>query len=241
MRVFATSLLCGLLLLVFKFKRELNIVKPTKTGYISYTVDMDKQDIKLYWKKKNGDYLWNLGNVKEQVEDQGKELVLAMNAGMFHQDLNPVGLFIQDGLTIKRINRASGKWNFSWKPNGVFYITDENRVKVCRTENFVNNRRIKYATQSGPMLIADGVMHRGFRQSTGKNIRNGVGILPGNKAIFAISRGKVTFFEFAQFFKDKGCRNALFFDGCISQAYIPEKGITETGGFFGVMVGVTNK
>jgi uncharacterized protein YigE (DUF2233 family) len=35
-----------------------------------------------------------------------------------------------------------------------------------------------------------------------------------------------------------GCKNALFLDGFVSSMYLPEKGLIDTGGDFGVMIGV---
>ncbi|WP_133994719.1 hypothetical protein [Dinghuibacter silviterrae] len=56
------------------------------------------------------------------------------------------------------------------------------------------------------------------------NIRNGVGILPGNKLLFAISREPVNFYDFAAFFKAQGCR------------YAPEQQWEQTDGDFGVII-----
>jgi uncharacterized protein YigE (DUF2233 family) len=72
-------------------------------------------------------------------------------------------------------------------------------------------------------------------------IRNGVGILPDNKVVFAMSKNEITFYDFAKYFQSLGCKNALYFDGIVSRMYLPEKKWTQTDGNFGVMVGVTNK
>ena len=70
------------------------------------------------------------------------------------------------------------------------------------------------------------------------NIRNGVGILPNNDVIFAISKEEINFYDFAKFFKDMGCKNALFLDGFVSKMYLPEKGLVDIEGEFGVLIGV---
>ena len=60
------------------------------------------------------------------------------------------------------------------------------------------NINIKYATQSGPLLVIDGEIHDKFRYgSKNMNVRNGVGILPDGKLIFAISKEKINFYDFA--------------------------------------------
>jgi uncharacterized protein YigE (DUF2233 family) len=65
-----------------------------------------------------------------------------------------------------------------------------------------------------------------------------VGILPNNDIILAISKGVFNFYYFAKFFKDNGCKNALFLDGFVSRMYCPEKDLVSTEGEFGVMIGV---
>lgn len=208
---------------------------------LAYTVDIKTQDLQLYWKNDKGEILNSIRNLKKYVESKNLTLNFAMNGGMFTEQFGPVGLFIQDGKTIKNINNSNGKGNFNWKPNGVFYITEDNVPVVCQTGKFVNKGNLKYATQSGPMLVIDGKIHDGFEKSTSMYKRNGVGILPDNKVVFAMSKKEITFYDFAKYFQSLGCKDALYFDGFVSRMYLPEKNWTQTDGNFGVMIGVTNK
>jgi uncharacterized protein YigE (DUF2233 family) len=162
-----------------------------------------------------------------------------MNGGMFHKDLSPVGLYVEKGQKKQPlVTKKEGYGNFFMQPNGVFYINNDNQPKVCTTDNYPN-QTVKFATQSGPMLLIDGVIHPAFnKDSEHLNIRNGVGILPNGHALFCISNEEVTFYEMATFFKDKSCQNALYLDGFVSKVYCPEKGKTTDGGPFGVMIGV---
>ena len=92
------------------------------------------------------------------------------------------------------------------------------------------------------MLIIDGQIHSAFKAgSTNLNIRNGVGILPNNKVVFAMSKTAINFYDFAKFFKNLGCKNALFLDGFVSRTYLPEKKWMQTDGNFGVIMGVIEK
>lgn len=208
---------------------------------ISFTVDLKKQDLQLYWKNDDGRPLRNIQNLKSYVERKGKTLLFAANAGMYQQDNSPLGLFIQNGETLSPLNTRSANGNFYLKPNGVFYIVG-NRAFISTTENFKSNDKIKYATQSGPMLVIDGKIHPAFRQgSVNGNIRNGVGILPDGKIVFAMSKSEINFYDFAKYFQDLGCENALYLDGFVSRTYLPEKNWTQTDGNFGVMIGVTNR
>jgi len=163
-----------------------------------------------------------------------------MNAGMYKQDYSPQGLFIENKKLLHPLDTSSGTGNFYLKPNGVFYITFDNTAIICTTTDFKDYGQIKYATQSGPMLLIDGQIHSAFKEgSTNLNIRNGVGILPDNTLVFAMSKKEINFYDFANYFKTLGCKNALYLDGLVSRTYLPAKNWTQIDGNFGVIIGVT--
>ena len=208
--------------------------------FVTCIVDIKKQDIQLYWKNDTGEIFRNIQNLRSYLEKNKKKLVFAMNGGMFKPDNSPQGLFIQKRKTLSPLDTSSGSGNFYLKPNGVFYITTGNVPVICTTADFKDDGKIKYATQSGPMLLINGQIHPAFKQgSANLNIRNGVGILPGNKVIFAMSKAPVNFYDFASYFKNLGCVNALYLDGFVSRTYLPEKNWIQTDGNFGVIIGVT--
>jgi uncharacterized protein YigE (DUF2233 family) len=209
---------------------------------LSCKVDPKKQDLQLYWKNDKGEKLKSVQNLKTYVESKNLTLTFAMNAGMFNQDFSPQGLFIQNKKTLAVLDTANGKGNFYLQPNGVFYINTNNVPFICKTTDFTNNGKIKYATQSGPMLVIDGQIHSAFKDgSTNLNIRNGVGLLPDNKVVFAMSKTEINFYDFAKYFQSLGCKNALYLDGFVSRTYFPEKKWIQTDGNFGVIIGVTEK
>jgi uncharacterized protein YigE (DUF2233 family) len=212
---------------------------PDEGLFISYTADTKKQSLQFYWKDDKNEPLRSIGNLKSWVEKSKKKLVFAMNGGMYKTDNSPLGLYIEKQTVLSRLNKSSGHGNFYLKPNGVFYLTTDNTPVICNTTSFINNGKIKYATQSGPMLVSDGEIHPAFKKgSANLNIRNGVGILPGNKVIFAMSKKGISFYDFADYFKKMGCKNALYLDGFVSRTYLPEKNWVQTGGNFGVMIAV---
>lgn len=138
------------------------------------------------------------------------------------------------------IDTTKGNGNFYLKPNGVFYISFNKKPNICITEKFIENKNINFATQSGPMLVIDGNIHFAFQKnSVNLNIRNGVGILPNNQIIFAMSKKEINFYEFAEYFKELGCKNALYLDGFVSRTYLPEKKWIQTDGNFSVIIGVS--
>ncbi len=211
-----------------------------KERILSYIVDPKVADIQFYWKDNHSKILGSIHNLERMLTDKNKKLLFAMNGGMYDKERAPQGLFIQNEIKIKSLDTLSGKGNFYLKPNGVFYITADNRAIICTTTNFINDGKIKYATQSGPMLLINGEIHPAFvERSKNLNIRNGVGILPDNKIVFAISKESINFYDFASYFKTLGCNNALYLDGFVSRAYVPEKNWIQTDGNFGVIIGVT--
>lgn len=229
--------------LIFLAALALPAFRSSETGsdtILSYTANPGKQELKLYWKDEKGQILGSLLRLKQFVESGGKKLVFAANAGMYMENQAPLGLFIQEQKTMRRLNIANGSGNFYLKPNGVFYLSSGRQAGICTTEEFPGRKPVSYATQSGPMLLINGEIHPAFTKgSANLNIRNGVGILPDSSVIFAMSKQPLNFYDFAMFFKQKGCKQALYLDGFVSRTYLPEKNWIQTDGNFGVMIGIT--
>jgi len=210
------------------------------SNIISYTVDPKLQDISLYWKDDSGHILGSIQRLKDYLEHKDKKLVFATNGGMFKTDHSPVGLFIQQEIMLAPLDTSAGNGNFYLKPNGVFYLTKDKKANICPTTEFRSSEQVKFATQSGPMLLINNVIHPAFKDgSTNVNIRNGVGILPNGNIVFAMSKEAINFYEFVKYFKSLGCQNALYLDGFVSKTYLPEKKWIQTDGDFGVIIAVT--
>jgi uncharacterized protein YigE (DUF2233 family) len=236
-----TSILTAVVVLisagVFVFAQK---TKSIDEQFVSYAVDTKKQDLKLYWKDDQQKIFKSIQNLKSWLDKKHKKLVFAMNGGMYKKDHSPQGIFIENQKLITALDTTSGAGNFYLKPNGVFYINANNLPVICSTSRFINNGKLKYATQSGPMLVIDGQIHSAFKEgSTNFNIRNGVGILPDNRVVFAMSKKELNLYEFAKYFKSLGCKNALYLDGLVSRTYLPGKNWKQTDGNFGVIIGVT--
>jgi uncharacterized protein YigE (DUF2233 family) len=220
--------------------------KTSKSNYpedfVSYQLNTQQQDLQLYWRDDEGQLFNTIGNLQRWLTTKGRRLVFAMNGGMFKQDYSPQGLFIQNGKTISPLATDSGRGNFYLKPNGVFYVTAGRQAVVCTTEQFPDDTTIRYATQSGPMLLIKGKIHPSFNAgSPNVNIRNGVGILPNGHVVFAMSKREINFYDFARYFQDLGCRNALYLDGFVSRTYLPEQQWMQMEGDLGVLIGVTEQ
>jgi uncharacterized protein YigE (DUF2233 family) len=206
----------------------------------SYTVcEVDTtEDVRLFHSGPDGTY-GGFRAVDEALATSGKTLGFAMNAGMYHRDLSPVGLYVEDGVELSGIVTSDGPGNFGLLPNGVFCVGDTFGVFESRT--FKRDRpECRYATQSGPMLLIDGQLHpKLLPDSDSTYIRNGVGVSDdGKRAVFAISNDVVNFHSFARFFRDElGLFEALYFDGNISRLYAPSLGRHDGGFPMGPMVG----
>jgi uncharacterized protein YigE (DUF2233 family) len=52
-----------------------------------------------------------------------------------------------------------------------------------------------------------------------------------------MSKTEISFYDFADYFRKAGCKNALYLDGFVSRTYLPVKDWTQTDGNFGVIIG----
>lgn len=216
-----------------------NADKYSNDKFLTYKVDVKKQNLKLFWKDENGKRFGSIENLKRWAAKKNLELDFVMNAGMYKADNSPQGLYIENKREIIPLDTTKAAGNFYLKPNGVFYITTKKTAKICTTETFFNNGEISFATQSGPMLLIDGKIHPDFKEgSKNVNIRNGVGILPDGKVVFVLSKSEVNFYDFAIYFKSLGCKNALYLDGFVSRAYLPSQDWNQTDGDFGALFAV---
>lgn len=228
--------LIGILFFEFTYNEQSN------EQVVVYQVNPKKEQVALYWKNEKNKNFGSLNNLKFWLDKNNKELLFAMNGGMYKRDYSPQGLFIQEGNIKSPIDTTTASGNFYLKPNGIFYITNEKEAFVCKTEDYISNKNIQYATQSGPMLVVDGEIHKAFsKKSTNLNIRNGVGVLLNNDILFVMSKKEINFYEFAEYFKKLGCKNALYLDGFVSRVYCPKENWEQKDGNFGVIIGVTKK
>ncbi|QYZ69265.1 phosphodiester glycosidase family protein [Neotabrizicola shimadae] len=196
------------------------------------------EDLRLFLEGPDGVY-GSFRAVNAALAAEGKQLGFAMNAGMYHRDLSPVGLYVEDGREVTRLVTRDGPGNFGLLPNGVFCVGEG--FAVVESRAFAKaGRACRYATQSGPMLVIDGELHpKLIPDSPSVYVRNGVGVsADGQTAWFAISDRAVNFDSFARMFRNGlGARDALYLDGSISRLYAPELGRSDFGFSMGPIVG----
>lgn len=200
-------------------------------GYTLCDVDAG-EDLRLFHTGADGVYR-QFSAVDRALEPGGEQLAFAMNAGMYHSDLAPVGLYVEEGAEQAPLITADGPGNFGLLPNGVFCIAPEGTFSVLESRRFAEVRPdCRFATQSGPMLVIEGDLHPRFLPTSDSlNVRNGVGVSDdGARAVFVISDGAVNFHAFGRFFRDVlGVKDALYLDGSISRLYAPSLGRRDVG------------
>jgi uncharacterized protein YigE (DUF2233 family) len=168
-----------------------------------------------------GTPLRSFAALEQHLGTRAERLRFAMNAGMYAENGQPIGLYVENGRERRKLNLRDGPGNFHLKPNGVFTVDELGRVAIVQSERYRSRREIRWATQSGPLLVIDGALHpRISDNGESLNTRNGVGVAAPDIAWFAISDEPVSFGRFARFFRDRlGCADALFLDGNVSSLW----------------------
>jgi uncharacterized protein YigE (DUF2233 family) len=216
----------------------------TKYVVCAFTGDAD---LRLFLNDKTAEPYRHFNFVNDALSESGETLAFAMNAGMYHEDRSPVGLYIENGEELAPTNMNDGPGNFHLKPNGVFWIWRKDGVSVVHVTSAeayqeAAHDAVAYATQSGPMLVINGEIHPRFLpDSDSLKRRNGVGVDPFGNVYFVLSDSPVRFYDFATYFRDElGTPNALYLDGTISRIYAPELDRNDPGVAMGPIVGVVN-
>lgn len=210
-------------------------------SFAYFKVNPESFTLRMHLNDSSGVVFGDFGKLHDSLVSHKQNLVFATNGGMFHANQNPVGLYIEKGVELFPVNtNKGGKGNFFLAPNGIFGISKSNIPYVLTTEEYLTkNLNLKYATQSGPMLVVDGKINPLFKpNSQNFHIRSGVGVAHG-EVVFVMSEERVRFYEIASFFQSIGCTNALYLDGAISEMYLPELEKVANGGNFGVLISVS--
>lgn len=184
-------------------------------------VNLQKATLELHSRDGSGQPIKTFSRLAAVLKANGKTLTFAMNAGMYHANFSPVGLFASGGRELSPLNTTNGSGNFFLKPNGVFVVT-ETGARVVETSEYPQiKERVVLATQSGPLLVHNDKIHPALNaNSQSRFIRNGVGVPSPDVAVFVITEEPVNFHELATFFRDMlHCPNALYLDGTVSSLF----------------------
>jgi len=223
------------------FAADCRSVEFKDTRFTVCEADPASEDIRLVLDDTSGAKIATFNRLADLLALEGREIAFAMNAGMYHSNRRPVGLYIEGGQQIARIVTRSGPGNFGLLPNGILCLNDDT-ARVIESREFASDPPdCGDATQSGPMLVIDGEIHPRFLpESKSRYVRNGVGVTEAGRLITAISDQPVNFHVFGQLFKDYlKTPNALFLDGNISRLIAPDIDRYDIGFPLGPMLVVT--
>lgn len=218
--------------------------------YYLFIVDMDSCELLMHHRDSLTKRPYKtIDNVYKALSKSKLNPLMITNAGMYTHSFEPQGLYIEQFKELYPVDTTRpNNDNFYLKPNGVFYLDQLNKPYVNTTEDFLIKYRsksvkVKFATQSGPMLLINGKIHPVFTvNSNNRKIRSGIGIINNKKVVFAISLDEVNFYDFANLFKDLfNCKDALFLDGAISRMFLSDKAPQEKGGNFGPIISVVKR
>jgi uncharacterized protein YigE (DUF2233 family) len=199
---------------------ERRTVRHEAADWLVFELDLARVDLELVGQRQGEPFTF--AALSSQLAPKKRELVMATNAGIFSPERRPMGLHIQDGEVLGALSTADGEGNFFLKPNGVFWL-DESGAHVAASADYGPRGKVRLATQSGPLLLSHGRIHRAFsKTSTSLKIRSGVGVNRRGRVVLALSQASVTFHAMATLFRDVlGCPDALYLDGEISAFAAP--------------------
>lgn len=221
--------------------------------YWIYRIDPKKEKLELFLNPTRGNAN-TFPILEKRLNQQGKQLKFALNAGIFEPNFLSTGLHVSEGKTIVNLNLKDFKKtregeftpNFYLKPNGVFYILEDGTAGIIESSRMKTIRLgspIRLANQSGPLLAFGGKIHPVFtKNSVSTRHRNGVGISKDGQIIFACTtrdrkKGLSNLYNFSTLFTKKlSCPDALYLDGDISYVFIKGQTppIRETNWFGGI-------
>lgn len=204
--------------------------------------DLSRYRVSLHWKDPSGNPYVTFDALANSLAWRGARVAAVMNAGIYDRSHAPLGLHVEEGAVLRPLNHDDGEGNFFLKPNGVFSIAS-GIAEIVETSAYRLTDDVSVATQSGPLLLAEGAIHPAFRrQSTSRRTRNAIGIREDGAVVLAISGEPVTFWDFATFLRDDAhCRSALYLDGVISQLWQDGDGPPESRYPYAGMLAVTER
>ena len=79
-------------------------VRHEGSDYTVCEVDLRRQLLKFFWKRPDGQPYRYLSSLPRSLGSQSGRLLFALNAGMYHPDYRPVGLYVENGRELIRAN-----------------------------------------------------------------------------------------------------------------------------------------
>lgn len=155
----------------------------------------------------------NIGFGKYADVANNKHMEFCVNGPLVGTDGVPVGGFIDNDSVRKNwTDPVLGGGNFAVE-NHIFGQTKNGKLFMIPYSAKDSLSSMKWAIQNGPVLVKNGINARRSGASTTKYQRSGIGYTRQGEIVVIISILPVTFREFAEFFVQEDCVNAVFLDG----------------------------
>ena len=84
--------------------------------FVVCVFDPARDDLELFWRGPDRKPYNRFSAIAEALKAQKRQLVFAMNGGMFEKNFSPVGLYIEDGKQLQRADTRGGGSNFHLRP-----------------------------------------------------------------------------------------------------------------------------
>lgn len=207
-------------------------------------LNLTQDRVRMFWRAPDGSVFGNFAHLADWLLERNEKLICATNGGIYGKDLRPIGLYVEEGQVLRKLNtRKTAYGNFYLQPNGIFLLSDK-KAEILSTDELASefDRRrpsIRFATQSGPILLKNGQINPLFTPGSDNRVaRNAVCLVTATRIDLVKSRAPIDFYDFARLMRDLlGCRDALYMDGSISQLYPYDDG--RFGPSFATIIGVT--
>ncbi len=171
-------------------------------------------DLQLHWK--NGeDQFWSIDAVRRHLLADGHCPVFVSNGGIYGEDYAPLGLHIENGKQIRKVNPAKGSGNFSW--NSAVFALRNGRPEVQRHTAWRRDKGVSVALQSGPALVINGKRTSAGRSDAGRYSRGAVVAYRDGRVGFVHTLDRIAFRDLVDLAASHGqVQGMLYLDGRIN-------------------------
>jgi uncharacterized protein YigE (DUF2233 family) len=196
----------------------------TKSGSVTYIViRAGEYDLDIF-SKAIGEPT-DFAGVAQRVSASKRQLVFAMNGAPCDKGMTPLGVLIK-GDTKYHDFVPDEKHVFSGPgPGGVFVIDRQNGIHIVPAKGFKaadDLATYKLAIQAGTTLVSKGFLNPAITRAVSPEMVSGIGVTASGDIVLAIANDKISLHEFAVFFQQVNCRDALLLDqGAGCQWYVP--------------------
>lgn len=214
----------------------------TRTGSVTYFVaPQSKYELDIF--SKEAGEPTDFAGVEQRCAAAKHPMAFAMNGGKCTKSLKPLGLLIKGLVKYKDFVWPDNNIFFPVGPSALLAIDRDDHISIIPANKFKvadDLATYRLAIQSGTMLLTRGFMNPVITRAAGTQVCNGIGIRPNGDLVLAVADSKISLREFAVFFEEQGCNDAMMLDdGATCQWYLP--GTPKKPGTFGEIIVVTKK